>query len=255
MSYRLPLTGTWVSIGSPQVIAGLGPDLLLGIAASSDEPGALGQALVKNFDVLTAGCTTATPTITATSTVSPTFSFSPTASNTPTITQSFTDSPTFTFTSTVTPTPSETETFTNSPTNTATPTATPTPTITVTFSVSPTWTSSPTYSPSPSITPTFTPGPGPPLSHLVAYPNPFADRLWVGFTLGAAASVEFVAFNVAGEEVYRQTQSYPQGTQLWLWDGVNTGGLHLSSGIYLLRLKANGDVGWESEWLTVALVR
>ena len=246
---------TWIPVGTGITIASLSPSLYLGMAVSSDSAGTLSTGAVSDFGILSMGCTTATPTITATYSASPTFSFSPTASNTPTVTESFTDSPTFTFTSTVTPTPSITPTWTDSPTDTPTPTMTATPTITVTFSISPTWTSSPTSSPSPTISPTFTPGPGPPLSHVVAYPNPFSERLWIGFTLGAAASVEFVAFNVAGEEVYRQTQAYPQGTQLWPWDGVNIGGQRLASGIYLLRLKANGDVGWDSEWVTVALVR
>jgi len=89
----------------------------------------------------------------------------------------------------------------------------------------------------------------------VAYPNPFSERLWIGFTLGAPSQVELVVYNVAGEVVYRRQAPGREGTQLMDWDGRNPSGAPCASGIYMLRLKADGAVGWESEWLTVAILR
>ena len=254
-SYGGAPAGPWTAIGPALNFSSLNTALLVGIAVSSDVAGTLGQAQVSDFQVRSAGCQSATPTITATFTMTPTWTFSPTASDTPTITPTWSESPTFSHSPTFSPTPTTTATPTASPSSTETPSATPSPTITPTWSESPTFSVSPTITPSPTISPTWTPGPGRPLSHLLAYPNPFSDRLSLGYTVGSASQLELVVYNVAGEEVFRRSFQASAGTHIATWDGLNTAGTRSASGVYLVRIKADGEGGFETQWATVALIR
>lgn len=71
--------------------------------------------------------------------------------------------------------------------------------------------------------------------NLNVYPLPVQDRFNLEFLNPSAGNVEVKIFNIQGQIVYSQSQSFSRGKQLWL---MNRNGL--SSGIYTLQL-SNAD--------------
>jgi hypothetical protein len=153
-----------------------------------------------------------------------------------------------------TPTPACVQTPTNSPTNTPTysPTLSPTnsPSPTPTYTPTPTPTSTPTLTPtpSPSITPTFTPSrtptvtvtPTPPCQAHV-WPDPFNPNFAVGgylnFSCIPAGATVFL-YTVSGE----LTISLPESGGMAQWNGRNSSGVRVSSGIYYYVILKSGQV-------------
>jgi uncharacterized repeat protein (TIGR01451 family) len=216
---------------------------------------------------------TASPTVTPTSTHSP--AYTPTV--TPTATPSFTDtatrtgspSATPTGTPTVTPLPSATHTPSQTATQTVTPlpSATHSPSLTATQTVTGTPTATPTLTPylSPTITPTFSASPTfsvkfyqqPELvQERGVYPNPFTDKARIYFTLRVEALVRVTVFNVAGEPLFRlEVPGRPQKNEV-IWEGVNDAGARCASGVYILRVQAEGIDGTNGGyWSTVVIQR
>ena len=104
---------------------------------------------------------------------------------------------------------------------------------------------------------TLTPVPSGPLIELKGiYPNPFEDELKLYFRLRADASVSFKAYNVAGELIFTEVKDQPQGMNFYVWPGENDSGGRVASGVYILRVEAEGVTGQRGDfWAQAAVVR
>lgn len=73
-------------------------------------------------------------------------------------------------------------------------------------------------------------------------PNPFSPGTNISFHLPESRTVRLDIFDAAGRLVYTivPERSYPAGTHTVTWNGRNSAGIRMSSGIYLYRLRA-GD--------------
>lgn len=210
---------------------------------------------------------TGTPTNTFTVTSTPTATFTRTATSTPTPTRSFTPTgtPTWTATASATPTatnpPTETytptRTFTGQPTQTATDTATATPTFTLTNTATstPTGQTTQTATNTPSLTPTSTAGKTntdtptstPTLGSLTVisapYPNPVSGgTLSVDVGGEGLTTVKWDVFTAAYRKIFSGEQSIHSSTTLQ-WNLADEKGSPVASGIYYLRIKADGING------------
>jgi len=75
------------------------------------------------------------------------------------------------------------------------------------------------------------------------HPNPFNPRTTVAFSLDAPAHVELAVYDLSGARVARLAHgTYPAGDHAVAWDGRDTRGNPLSSGIYMARAIAGGAV-------------
>jgi hypothetical protein len=97
---------------------------------------------------------------------------------------------------------------------------------------------------------------GPPREYRLAanYPNPFHEQTRMKYTVAHDGEVQIVVYNVLGQEI-RRLVSEPKnvGEYEILWDGRDTLGERVVSGIYLVRMEA-GDFSavrkmilWNSE--------
>jgi spore coat protein A len=73
------------------------------------------------------------------------------------------------------------------------------------------------------------------------YPNPFNPVTSIGFQLPTDGFVEVKVYNVRGQEIRTLTEkAYPAGTHAVQWDGRDSAGLEVSSGVYFYKLNAAG---------------
>jgi hypothetical protein len=73
------------------------------------------------------------------------------------------------------------------------------------------------------------------------YPNPFNNETLVEFSLPASGDCAFQIFNVLGREVYSQEmRGLNAGRHMISWDGTNSSGYSVSSGVYLYRISYEG---------------
>ncbi|HET6348421.1 MAG TPA: multicopper oxidase domain-containing protein [Candidatus Krumholzibacteria bacterium] len=73
------------------------------------------------------------------------------------------------------------------------------------------------------------------------YPNPFNPQVQIRFDVKAAGRVDAAVYDVAGRLVRRlENRAYPAGSHLLSWDGVADSGAQVSTGVYFLRISANG---------------
>lgn len=117
----------------------------------------------------------------------------------------------------------------------------------------------------PSVSATFTISPTPAIkfyqqSDLIKergiYPNPFTDRAKIFFTLRVQAVAKLYVYNVAGEPLFVREYPGVAGPNLIDWDGVNNDGARCASGVYILRLQAQGvDHSTGGYWATVSIQR
>lgn len=76
---------------------------------------------------------------------------------------------------------------------------------------------------------------------LRAWPNPFNPRVTFSFTLASAQTAEFAIYDLAGRRVAVLADgTLAAGPHAVVWDGADTTGRALASGVYLARLRA-GD--------------
>jgi hypothetical protein len=80
------------------------------------------------------------------------------------------------------------------------------------------------------------------------YPNPFGALLHIYFRLRVAGAVSVSIYNVAGEPIRRIRVAGVAGDNVVDWAGVNDGGAECASGIYLLRVAAQGVDGTEGSY-------
>ena len=81
---------------------------------------------------------------------------------------------------------------------------------------------------------------------LANYPNPFNPETWIPYHLAHDADVKFTIYDTQGEVVrrldlgYQQAGYYTDRSQAVYWDGRNTQGEPVASGVYFYHLSA-GD--------------
>ncbi|MDZ7721892.1 MAG: FlgD immunoglobulin-like domain containing protein [candidate division KSB1 bacterium] len=72
------------------------------------------------------------------------------------------------------------------------------------------------------------------------YPNPFNASTVIAYDLPITARVEILIYNISGKTVNQYLLGdLPAGTHRMIWDGVDQKGQPLSSGTYLIHLRAN----------------
>ncbi|MBD3220640.1 Omp28-related outer membrane protein [bacterium] len=87
--------------------------------------------------------------------------------------------------------------------------------------------------------------PGPTLT-VRAYPSPFNPQTRIRFELPAAGPVDVRVHDLAGRVVRTLVDGArrPAGTHEVVWRGRDDRGRALSSGVYLVRVRAGGEIGW-----------
>ena len=76
----------------------------------------------------------------------------------------------------------------------------------------------------------------------VAYPNPFNSQVMISFAMSQPGDVTAEIFDMLGRKVNTLKKSYLQAGQVNLiWNGVNNAGERVAAGIYLCRLRFEGN--------------
>jgi hypothetical protein len=71
------------------------------------------------------------------------------------------------------------------------------------------------------------------------YPNPFNPVTTIKFSLPLAAEVKLVIYNILGQQVVKLTdKDFKAGWHKLQWNGLNSQGLHVTSGMYIYRIDA-----------------
>jgi hypothetical protein len=70
------------------------------------------------------------------------------------------------------------------------------------------------------------------------YPNPFNPETNIRFTIPIASEVTLRIYNILGEEVRTFQNHFKSGTHTLTWDGKNSFGEDVASGVYLYKLSA-----------------
>ncbi len=74
------------------------------------------------------------------------------------------------------------------------------------------------------------------------YPNPFNGSTIISYTLLRKSNVQLEVFNLLGEKVRRLIEKeQPAGAHRITWDGMDSMGNSLPSGVYLYRLKIGNE--------------
>jgi len=74
-----------------------------------------------------------------------------------------------------------------------------------------------------------------------AFPNPFNNELNIRYALNENAPVTMEVDNLVGDQVFiKQFTAQSKGEHLWQWNGIQTNGERIASGVYLLKIRA-GD--------------
>ncbi len=77
------------------------------------------------------------------------------------------------------------------------------------------------------------------ITELKAFPNPFQEEIHLSFNLSQEEKTTVEIFNIQGQRVHTLlSEIVPEGEHRVLWDGKDQNGQSLSSGIYLIRLRA-----------------
>jgi len=82
------------------------------------------------------------------------------------------------------------------------------------------------------------------------YPNPFNPETWIPYTLNESSKVEISIFSQGGELVREfKLGILPSGEKRLFWDGKNSDGETVSSGIYFYQFKAGNTKSVRKMWL------
>jgi len=77
---------------------------------------------------------------------------------------------------------------------------------------------------------------------LINYPNPFNPTTTISFSIHEKSKVELSIFNIKGQKIKTFTQEYySKGNHSTIWNGDDELGKPVSSGVYLYKLKVNGE--------------
>ncbi len=84
------------------------------------------------------------------------------------------------------------------------------------------------------------------------YPNPFNPETTIAFDLDEAASVRLTIYNVLGRKIMNLVDGFRSaGTYQVRWDGRDSRGLKMATGVYLYKI----DVGGSSTARTMILLQ
>lgn len=75
------------------------------------------------------------------------------------------------------------------------------------------------------------------------YPNPFNPTTTIEYELNRSDKIQLEIFNIRGEKVKTLVNEFQNaGSYRIQWDGTNSNGSKLSSGIYFYTIKSGGEV-------------
>jgi len=75
------------------------------------------------------------------------------------------------------------------------------------------------------------------------YPNPFNPETTINYHLSEATRSELIIYNIKGEVAKNYGKSFQEaGDYSIVWDGRDSDGKNLPSGIYLYRLQTAGKI-------------
>jgi len=73
------------------------------------------------------------------------------------------------------------------------------------------------------------------------YPNPFNPSTEIRYAVPSAGRVTLTVFNLKGERIRTLADgTVPEGNHKAVWDGLDSGGVTVPSGVYVYRLEAGG---------------
>ena len=76
-----------------------------------------------------------------------------------------------------------------------------------------------------------------------AYPNPFNPSTNINYNLSAASDVSLIIYDMKGSLVKTLVSNFEDaGKHTLIWNGKNDNGAQVSSGMYLVRMEAAGEV-------------
>jgi len=76
---------------------------------------------------------------------------------------------------------------------------------------------------------------------LANYPNPFNPRTTISFSIPQDSEVNLSIYNITGQKVKTLADDeYEKGFHKLIWDGKNSFGKEVSSGVYMYKLKVDG---------------
>jgi len=74
---------------------------------------------------------------------------------------------------------------------------------------------------------------------IVSYPNPFNPSTTLSYSLPSTSNVKLEIYDVMGRLIKSfTTNSQSSGTHQVVWDGTNSNGIKVSTGIYIYRFEA-----------------
>ena len=71
-----------------------------------------------------------------------------------------------------------------------------------------------------------------------AYPNPFNSSVTIGYQTSINATINISLFDIYGRTVFNKSNETQAGNHLFSWDGQNSFGLDLPSGVYYLSISS-----------------
>lgn len=83
------------------------------------------------------------------------------------------------------------------------------------------------------------------------YPNPFNSETCIRFSVSHSTYISVSIYNILGKEIRTFKRYYQPGVHILTWDGRNTSGKDVASGIYLYRLTA----GYHHDTKKMVLIR
>jgi len=72
------------------------------------------------------------------------------------------------------------------------------------------------------------------------YPNPFNSRVVIPFSVPRTCHVEVEVFDTLGRRVWGCARTFGPGRHSLEWDGRDSSGRELGSGVYLVKFRAGG---------------
>ena len=73
------------------------------------------------------------------------------------------------------------------------------------------------------------------------YPNPFNPATAISFAIGTPGSVQINIYNILGGQVARLEGYFQAGEQELIWDGKDSAGGPVPSGVYFYRIEYEGQ--------------
>lgn len=76
------------------------------------------------------------------------------------------------------------------------------------------------------------------LSNTLSYPNPFNEKTIIDFSVSESANAVFFVFDILGRKQSTLLNEIISGNKTLIWDGSNSNGHRLPTGIYFVSIKS-----------------